>query len=107
MYYATEELWFPEWDFGGPYFDNPASYERFNPANHVLAWRTPMLVIHGALDYRVPYTQGLATFTTLQRRGIDSRLLFFPDEHHWILRPGNAQQWHDEVLRWLADHLHD
>jgi dipeptidyl aminopeptidase/acylaminoacyl peptidase len=107
MYYATEELWFPEWDFGGPYFDNPASYERFNPANHVLAWRTPMLVIHGALDYRVPYTQGLATFTTLQRRGIDSRLLFFPDEHHWILKPGNAQQWHDEVLRWLAEHLHD
>ncbi len=107
MYYTTEELWFPEWDFGGPYHDNPASFERFNPVNHVLAWRTPMLVIHGALDYRVPYTQGLATFTTLQRRGIDSRLLFFPDEHHWILKPGNAQQWHDEVLRWLAEHLHD
>ncbi|MBM5810961.1 MAG: S9 family peptidase [Gammaproteobacteria bacterium] len=108
MYYTTEELWFPEWDFGGgPYFERPADYERFSPANHVLAWRMPMLVIHGALDYRVPYTQGLATFTALQRRGIPSRLLFFPDENHWILKPGNSRQWHDEVLRWLDEHLHE
>jgi dipeptidyl aminopeptidase/acylaminoacyl peptidase len=62
-----------------------------------------MLVIHGALDYRVPSTQGLATFTALQRRGIESRFLFFPDENHWILKPANSLQWHQEVIGWL-DH---
>jgi dipeptidyl aminopeptidase/acylaminoacyl peptidase len=71
----------------------------------VLAWQTPMLVIHGALDYRVPYSQGLATFTALQRRGIDSRFLFFPDENHWIAKPANSRQWHAEVLGWLDRHL--
>lgn len=105
MYYSTEELWFPEWDHGGPYHDNPTLHEKSNPANHVLAWKTPMLVIHGALDYRVPYTQGLSTFTALQRRGIESRFLFFPDENHWILKPANSQQWHEEVLGWLDGHL--
>jgi dipeptidyl aminopeptidase/acylaminoacyl peptidase len=105
MYYSTEELWFPEWDHGGPYHDNPAMHEKTNPVNHVLAWKTPMLVIHGALDYRVPYSQGLATFTALQRRGIPSRFLYFPDENHWILKPANSQQWHDEVLAWLEEHL--
>jgi len=105
MYYTTEELWFPEWDHGGPYHDNPAAHEKSNPANHVLAWKTPMLVIHGALDYRVPYSQGLATFTALQRRGIDSRLLFFPDENHWISKPANSLQWHAAVLGWLDRHL--
>ena len=105
MYYTTEELWFPEWDHGGPYFENPEAHEKSNPANFVKAWKTPMLVIHGALDYRVPYTQGLATFTALQRRGIESRFLFFPDENHWVLKPANSQQWHDEVLGWLDAHL--
>jgi dipeptidyl aminopeptidase/acylaminoacyl peptidase len=105
MYYTTEELWFPEWDHGGPYYENPEGHEKSNPANFVKAWKTPMLVIHGALDYRVPYTQGLATFTALQRRGIESRLLFYPDESHWILKPANSLQWHDEVLGWLARHL--
>jgi dipeptidyl aminopeptidase/acylaminoacyl peptidase len=105
MYYSTEELWFPEWDHGGPYHDNPAAHEQSNPANHVLAWKTPMLVIHGALDYRVPYSQGLATFTALQRRGIDSRFLYFPDENHWISKPANSLQWHTEVLGWLDRHL--
>ena len=65
MYYATEELWFPEWEHGGPHFDQPAAYEKHNPVNHVLQWRTPMLVIHGARDYRVPDTQSLATFLSL------------------------------------------
>lgn len=105
MYYSTEELWFPEWDLGGPYYDSPAAHEQHNPANQVSAWKTPMLVIHGALDFRVPYSQGLATFTALQRRGIESRFLYFPDENHWILKPANSQQWHDEVLRWLDAHL--
>ena len=75
------------------------------PSNHVLAWKTPMLVIHGALDYRVPYSQGLATFTALQRRGIESRFLYFPDENHWISKPANSLQWHAEVLGWLDQHL--
>jgi dipeptidyl aminopeptidase/acylaminoacyl peptidase len=105
MYYSTEELWFPEWEFGGPYFDKPELYEKFNPASHVKQWRTPMLVIHGALDYRVPDTQGIATFTALQRRGIESRLVIFPDENHWVLKPNNSLQWHAEVLGWLDRYL--
>lgn len=105
MYYSTEELWFTEWENGGPYFTVPQNHEKFNPADHVTKWQTPMLVIHGALDYRVPYTQGLATFTALQRRGIESRFVYFPDENHWILKPANSLQWHEEVLGWLAKHL--
>src|SRR5690606_12945610 len=105
MYYATEELWFPEWEHRVPEFEDPAAYARFNPADHVTKWRTPMLVVHGSLDYRVPVEQGLATFTALQRRGIESRFLHFPDENHWVLSPANSKLWHDEVLRWLADHV--
>ena len=104
MYYATEELWFPEWEHGGPYDKNPESFEKHNPVNYVDAWKTPMLVIHGDLDYRVPLEQGLATFTALQRKNIDSRLLRFPDENHWVLKPANTLQWHEEVNRWLKQH---
>ena len=68
-------------------------------------WKTPMLVIHGQKDFRVPYAQGIMTFTTLQRRGIDSRFVVFPDENHWILKPANSLQWHREVLGWLDRHL--
>jgi dipeptidyl aminopeptidase/acylaminoacyl peptidase len=105
MYYTTEELWFTEWENGGPYYLTPQIHEKFNPADHVTKWKTPMLVTHGALDYRVPYAQGLATFTALQRQGVPSRLVFFPDENHWILKPANNMQWHDEVLGWLEKHL--
>jgi dipeptidyl aminopeptidase/acylaminoacyl peptidase len=101
MYYATEELWFPEWEFRGPYWENEALYEAHNPVNHVERWRTPMLVVHGALDYRVPETQGLAAFTALQRRGVPSRFLHFPDENHWVLKPANSLLWHETVLDWL------
>ena len=102
MYFATEELWFPEWEHGGPYWVDPAGHERHNPALHVDKWETPMLVVHGARDYRIPESQGLAAFTALQRLGIPSRLLFFPDENHWVLKPNNSIQWHEEVLRWLG-----
>jgi|CXWL01.1.fsa_nt_gi dipeptidyl aminopeptidase/acylaminoacyl peptidase len=102
MYYTTEELWFPEWEQGGPYFRNPEAHEKFNPARFVDRWQTPMLVVHGALDYRVPETQGLATFTALQRRGIPSRLLEFPNENHWVLKPSNGLLWHETVLAWLG-----
>jgi dipeptidyl aminopeptidase/acylaminoacyl peptidase len=101
MYYATEELWFPEWEQGGPYFVDPTHYERDNPANFVKNWRTPMLVVQGGRDFRVPETQAFATFTALQRRGIPSRFLYFPDENHWVLKPHNSLQWHEEVLGWL------
>ncbi len=103
MYYSTEELWFPEWEFGGPYYQNPAGFEKWTPANQVAKWKTPMLVVHGALDYRVPDTQGLSTFTALQRRGIPSKLLYFPDENHWVLKPANSIQWHETVLGWLGE----
>jgi dipeptidyl aminopeptidase/acylaminoacyl peptidase len=105
MYYSTEELWFPEWENGGPYYANPQAYEKFNPASFVTKWRTPMLVIHSEQDFRVPLEQGIATFTALQRRGIESRFLTFPDENHWVLKPANSVQWHHAVFDWLAGHL--
>ena len=105
MYYSTEELWFPEWEFGGPYYEHPEAYEKFNPVNFVTKWRTPMLVIHGEQDFRIPYSQGLGAFTALQRRGIDSRLLIFPDENHWVLKPANSVLWYHTVLGWLDTHL--
>jgi dipeptidyl aminopeptidase/acylaminoacyl peptidase len=104
MYYSTEELWFTEWENGGPYFEKPELHEKFNPANYVTQWRTPMLVIAGEKDFRVPYTQSLSTFTALQRRGIESRLLVFPDENHWILKPANSIYWYSTVLDWLDAH---
>jgi dipeptidyl aminopeptidase/acylaminoacyl peptidase len=105
MYYSTEELWFTEWENGGPYFEKPELHEKFNPANYVTQWRTPMLVIAGEKDFRVPYTQSLSTFTALQRRGIESRLLVFPDENHWILKPANSIYWYSTVLDWLDSHV--
>ncbi|GEJ58664.1 alpha/beta hydrolase family protein [Anaeromyxobacter diazotrophicus] len=103
-YYDTEELWFPEWELGRPWEDRTA-YERWSPHRFVQRWRTPTLVTHGELDYRVTVTQALSTYTALQRLGVESRLLVFPDEGHWILRPKNARVFHDVVLSWIADHL--
>lgn len=101
MGYATEELWFTEWENGGTVYDKPEAYEKFNPLNHVKDWRVPMLVVQGEKDYRIPTAQGTATFTALQRRGIPSQLLFFPDENHWVLKPQNSVMWHDTVNAWL------
>ncbi|HEY2684305.1 MAG TPA: S9 family peptidase [Steroidobacteraceae bacterium] len=101
MYYGTEELWFPEHEFGGPEYQNPAAYEKFNPVAHVSQWKTPMLVIHGQQDFRVPDTQGIGVFTALQRRGIPSELLYFPNENHWVLKPADSIEWYDTVLKWL------
>jgi len=100
-YYDTEELWFPERDHKGTPWDNPEGYEHHNPINFVKNWKTPMLVIHGALDYRVVDTQGISTFTALQRRGIPSKLIYFPDENHWVHKPHNSIFWHESVLAWL------
>jgi acylaminoacyl-peptidase len=98
---ATEELWFTEWEFGGSPADNPGAHEQFNPVHHVRNWRTPMLVTQGERDFRVIGEQSLATFNTLQRQGVPSRMVWFPDENHWILKPQNSVQWHDEVEAWL------
>ena len=104
-YYDTEELWFPEWEHGGPAYDNPAGYTRHSPLSFAGNWKTPMLVIHGGKDYRVVDTQGISTFTLLQRRGIPSKFLYFPDENHWVLKPSNTIQWHETVLGWLDQWL--
>ena len=101
MYYSTEELWFPRWDNGGTYEAAKDIYEKWNPANHVGNWKTPMLVITGQQDFRVPYSQGLMSFTALQERGIPSQLLVFPDENHWVLGAKNSLQWHNTVFAWL------
>lgn len=106
MAYETEELWFDIWEHGGKtYFEDPAAYERWNPVHHVGKWKTPMLVITSEKDFRIPYTQGIASFTALQMRGIPAELLVFPDENHWVLKPKNSLQWHNTVFSWLARHL--
>lgn len=105
MGYSTEELWFTEWEQGGTPYAVPANYEKFNPVNHVKDWKVPMLVVHGQLDYRIPVEQGLAAFTALQRQGIQSQFLYFPDENHWVLKPQNSVQWHDTVNAWLKQHI--
>ncbi|MCK0129728.1 S9 family peptidase [Erythrobacter sp. F6033] len=105
FYYSTEELWFPRWDFGGSYAEAREEYERWNPVNHVDQWKTPMLVVAGEQDFRVPYTQGLQSFTALQERKIPSQLLVFPDENHWVLGAENSLQWHETVFDWLDQWL--
>ncbi|WP_426700416.1 prolyl oligopeptidase family serine peptidase [Rhodanobacter sp. Col0626] len=101
MYYDTEELWFEERENGGTQYEHPENYEKFNPLNHVKDWRVPMMVVHSGDDFRIPITQGLGALTALQRRGIPSEFLTFPDENHWVLKPHNSVQWHDAVNAWL------
>ncbi len=105
MAWSTEELWFTEWEHGGAQHLVPENYEKFNPVNRLSEWKTPMLVIHGQQDFRVPFEQGIAAFTALQRRGIESRFLQFPDENHWVLKPRNSVQWHREVEAWMGRFL--
>ncbi len=102
-YYSTEELWFPEWEYGGPPWDAEARkiYEKWSPERHVANWKTPMLVIHGGKDYRLVETEGIAAFTALQRLGVPSKFLYFPEENHWVLKPQNGLLWHQTVLGWL------
>ena len=102
MAYETEELWFDEWEHGQKaYYEDPQAFERWNPVNYVSQWKTPQLVITSEKDFRIPYTQGIAAFTALQRRNIPSRLLVFPNENHWVLKPKNSRQWYGEVLDWM------
>ncbi|HQY00782.1 MAG TPA: S9 family peptidase [Flavobacteriales bacterium] len=104
MGYATEELWFTDWENGGSVFTKPDNYDTFNPMLHADKWRVPMLVVHGDKDYRVPMEQGIGTFTACQAKGIASKYLRFPDENHWVLKPQNSMQWHATVFEWLNEY---
>ena len=105
MYGATEELWFPEWEFHGNPWDNPELYEKWSPHMYAKNFKTPTLVVHGELDFRVPIDQGLQLFTALQRRGVPSKLLYFPDEGHWVLKPQNSKLWYQTVGDWFDQWL--
>jgi dipeptidyl aminopeptidase/acylaminoacyl peptidase len=102
MYGVTEELWFPEWDLGGMPWTNPESYAKWSPHTYAKNFKTPTLVSHGELDFRVPIGEGLQLFTTLQRQGVPSRLLYFPDEGHWINKPQNSALWYHTFLDWMG-----
>ncbi len=104
-YGVTEELWFPEWEFKGNPWDNPELYQRWSPDNFVKNFKTPTLVTHGELDFRVPINQGLELFTALQRRGIPSKMVYFPDEGHWVLKPQNSKLWYQTVGDWFDQWL--
>jgi dipeptidyl aminopeptidase/acylaminoacyl peptidase len=105
MYGATEELWFPEWEFKGTPWTNKPMYERWSPHNFVQNFKTPILVITNDLDFRVPVTEGLQMFTAAQRMGVESKLVDFSDEGHWVQKPGNSVFWYNTVLDWLDKHL--
>ncbi|KAK4136726.1 hypothetical protein BT67DRAFT_448039 [Trichocladium antarcticum] len=99
--WCTEELFFPIHDFEGTLMENRAAYEKWDPAKFVSEWATPQLIIHSELDYRLPITEGLAAFNVLQAKKVPSKLLMFPDENHWVLKPENSLVWHREVLGWI------
>lgn len=103
--YATEELWFQEWEFKGAPWENPELYAKWSPHLFAKNFKTPTLVVHGELDYRVPVGEGLQLFSTLQRKGVPSKLLYYPDEGHWILKPQNSELWYKTVLGWLDQWL--
>jgi dipeptidyl aminopeptidase/acylaminoacyl peptidase len=105
MYGATEEVWFPEWEFKGTPWTNKLMYDRWSPHNFVKNFKTPILIIHGELDFRVPIGEGLQLYTAVQRMGIDSKLIIFPDEGHWVLKPQNSQFWYHNVLGWVDKYL--
>lgn len=105
MYGATEELWFTDWEFKGTPWTNKPMYERWSPHNFVANFKTPILIITNGLDYRVPEGQGLEMFTAVQRMGVESKLVDFPDEGHWVGKPANSAFWYNTVIGWLDKHL--
>jgi dipeptidyl aminopeptidase/acylaminoacyl peptidase len=104
-YGATEEMFFVNFDLGGPYWENADSYRRFSPHLFVESWNTPMLIVHGEQDFRLPYTEALQAFTALQLKSIESRLLLFPEENHWVLSAQNGILWQREFFGWLERFL--
>ena len=105
MYGTTEELWFVEWEFGGTAYANRALYEKWAPLNFVQSWKTPMLIVHSQLDYRVDLSEGYQAFTALRKMGVPAKFLYFPDEGHWVTRPRNRRVWWGTVLDWLDQYL--
>ncbi|HMU58079.1 MAG TPA: S9 family peptidase, partial [Chitinophagaceae bacterium] len=110
MYGSTEEIWFPDWDYGGAYWDKKnavamRTYSQQNPVNFVEKWNTPIMVIHGGKDYRVPAEQGMQAFQAAQLKGIKSRFLYLPEENHWVLAPQNGLVWQREFYKWLGETL--
>ncbi|WP_409417586.1 alpha/beta fold hydrolase [Flavobacterium sp. PS2] len=110
MFGTTEEVFFNNWDFGGAYWEKDnaiaqKTYTTFNPINHVDKWNQPILIIQGGKDFRVPIGQSQEAFQAAQLRGIKSRLLYFPEENHWVLKPQNAQVWQSEFFKWLNETL--
>ena len=110
MFGTTEEVFFNNWDFGGAYWEKDnkiaqQTYTKFNPINYVEKWNTPILIIQGGNDFRVPIGQGQEAFQAAQLRGINSRFLYFPEENHWVLKPQNAQVWQKEFYKWLKETL--
>jgi dipeptidyl aminopeptidase/acylaminoacyl peptidase len=109
MYGTTEEIFFTDWDFGGPYWEMKAftqkTYGDFNPINYVNNWNAPMLIIQGGKDYRVPEGQAMEAFQAAQLKGLKSRLLHFPDENHWVVKPQNGLVWQREFFKWLKETL--
>jgi dipeptidyl aminopeptidase/acylaminoacyl peptidase len=98
---TTEELWFNDWEFKGTPYDNRASYEKWSPHQYAKNFKTPTLVIHGQRDYRLDVSEGFQLFTTLQMEGVASKMLYFPDEGHWVLKPQNSQLWYKTVNDWV------
>ncbi len=105
MYGTTEELWFPEWDLGKTPWENPDGYKEFSPHTYAANFKTPMLIIHGQLDYRVPFSEAMQAFTALRRQGVPAKLLYFPDENHFVQKPLNAELWWKTVHGWIAEWL--
>jgi len=97
----TEELWFVNWEFKGMPWDNPELYSKWSPSNFVKEFKTPTLVMHGEQDFRVPVSQGMQLFTALQSQKVPSKLILFPDEGHWILKPQNTVLWYTQFLDWI------
>ena len=104
MYGTTEELWFPEWEMRGTPWANPEMYEKWSPSSYVKNFKTPMLIVQGGRDYRVPEGQAFQLFTALQRTGVESKLLYFPNETHFVLKPQNAKFWWTSIFDWFKQH---
>jgi dipeptidyl aminopeptidase/acylaminoacyl peptidase len=104
-YGTTDEVWFDDWDHGGSPWQKPEDFARFSPHRYAKNFRTPTLIIHGALDFRVPESEAMQLFTALQKQGVPSKFLYFPDEGHWVLKPANSELWHTTVFGWLDRYL--
>jgi len=102
---TTEELWFMDWEFGGAPYANRALYEKWSPLNFAHNWKTPILIVHSQLDYRVDPSEGYQAFTAAKVHGVPAKFLYFPDEGHWVLRPRNRRLWWGTVLDWIDQYL--